>query len=88
MTDILSRLAGLECSLDANGRTAREGRLSALAARATRQEQAPRGLELRFPPDPALAAEAAEIAALEAQCCGAAFTVEIGRDELVLVLHD
>jgi len=45
-------------------------------------------LELRFPPDPALAAEAAEIAALEAQCCGAAFTVEIGRDELVLVLHD
>jgi hypothetical protein len=85
--DLLSRLSELECSLDAEGSTARENRLSALAARATEQKQSPRGLVLRFPPDPALAAEAAEIAALEAQCCGAAFTVEIGRDDLVLVLH-
>ena len=79
---MLRRLSLLECSLDADELSARAKRLSALEARAL--ESGPHGLG--FAPDPALAAEIAELASLETQCCKVRFRLEIEPDSLLLVV--
>ena len=77
---MLRRLTLASCTLDADERAERVRRLEALAARATSRA----GNELRFPPDAKLAAELAEAAALETQCCGVSFRLELDRDGITL----
>ena len=81
---MLERLPTHACSLGERDRSERAKRLLALAARASSTEGSPGGERLSFPPDPELAAELAEVAALETQCCPVAFTLAIERDALVV----
>ncbi len=69
-----------ECSLEPDERRARLSRLRALEARAIGR----RGDRLLFPRDPALAAEMAELAALETGCCPVSFRLEISRSQMML----
>jgi hypothetical protein len=81
-----AHLLGRECTLEDDDRVRRGERLAALAARATSRESTPEGFRFTFPPEPALAAEAAQLSVLETQCCGVAFTLDIKPHELVLLL--
>jgi hypothetical protein len=72
----------MACSLGDQERTERAGRWKAVAARATaRSEEA-----LVFPSEPALAAELAELAVLETECCGASFRIDVAPGAIRLAL--
>ena len=81
---MLERLPTHACSLGERERSDRAKRLLALAARASSADEPADAERLSFPPDPELAAELAEVAALETQCCPVAFTLTIERDALVV----
>jgi hypothetical protein len=79
---VIELLSTSACSLAAEERSERATRLYALEQRAVSRNEN----SLRFPLDLELARELAELAVLEAGCCGAGFTLDVEPAGLSLTL--
>ena len=74
------------CTLSEEERTQRGHRIAALRARAIEDNDTSDSLRLVFLRDPDLAAELAELAAREAECCGVVARLDIGPDTVSVEL--
>jgi hypothetical protein len=70
------------CSLPSDRRAGRARRFAALRHRALEMSEDNEQLDILFLRDSALAAELAELAALEAECCSVRTTIEVGPDSI------
>jgi hypothetical protein len=80
---VIERLAMLECALTDEARADRARRWRAVQARSSERTET----ELIFATDARLAAELAELAALETVCCRAGFRLEIAPSGIRLELR-